>query len=247
MMDFILRINAIPVYAFLSQIKASIVEGETFSGKKILDCGAGGVLPPLALFHQQGFDAWGIDSSDEQIRKAREFCDEHGLPLNLRKGDMRHNPFDDETFDYVYEHFSMCHLSKQDTARAISEMYRVLKKDGLCFLGVISMDSWPKSIFGEEKEPGHFWGKEHGDELTLHSMFTDDETDQLVSEWEIISKEKRVVYMRDYAQKTSLGTWKELHREVQDRHTREAWEAKYEQRIHEYQYVHVYYILRRPG
>lgn len=35
-------------------------------------------------------------------------------------------PFEAETFDYVYEHYSMCHLSKKDTALAIDEMYRVL-------------------------------------------------------------------------------------------------------------------------
>jgi ubiquinone/menaquinone biosynthesis C-methylase UbiE len=32
----------------------------------------------------------------------------------------------------------MCHLSKADTARAVSEMHRVLKPGGLGFLGVIS-------------------------------------------------------------------------------------------------------------
>jgi len=246
MTNIILRTNATPVYAFLSLINANQMEGETFSGKKILDCGAGGAFPPLTLFHQQGFDARGIDVSDEQIQKAEEFCHEQGMMLHLRKGDMRQIPFEDDTFDYVYEHYSMCHLSKQDTVRAIHEMYRVLKKGGLCLLGVMSMDTWPKSIFGEEREPGQFWGKEHGDELTLHSMFTDKETDQLVPGWEIISKEKRVVYLREAAQETSLDTWMELHREVQNKYAREAWEAKYTQREHEFQYAHVYYFLRKP-
>lgn len=246
MTNIILRTNAIPVYAFLSLINASQMEGETFSGKKILDCGAGGILPPLTLFHQQGFDTWGIDISDEQIHQAKEFCDEQGMLLHLCKGDMRQIPFEDETFDYVYEHYSMCHLSKQDTTRAIHEMYRVLKKGGLCLLGVMSMNTWPKSNFGEEKEPGQFWGKEHGDELTLHSMFTDEETDQLVSEWDIISKEKRVVYLRKNAQETSLDTWIELYQEVKKRYSREAWKAKYTQRIHEFQYTHLYYFLKKP-
>ena len=245
MTNSILRTNATPVYAFLSLINAS-AKGETLRGKKILDCGAGGMLPPLTLFHQHGFDSWGIDISDEQIQKAREFCDKQGIQLQLRKGDVRQIPFEDETFDYVFEHYSMCHLSKQDTSIAIHEMYRVLKKAGLCFLGVISMDTWPKLSFGEEIEPGQFWGKEHENELTLHSMFTDEEADQLVSGWEIISKEKRVIYMREDAQETSLATWMEFHREVRDRYTRETWEYKYTQRIHELQYTHVYYFLRKP-
>jgi SAM-dependent methyltransferase len=233
------------VYAFLSLINAR-KEGETFKGKKILDCGVGGVLPPLTLFHQHGFDSWGIDISDEQIQKAREFCEKQGIQLHLRKGDVRQIPFEDETFDYVYEHYSMCHLSKQDTSGAIHEMYRVLKKGGLCFLGVISMDTWPKSSFGEEREPGQFWGKEHGDELTLHSMFTDEEADQLVSGWEVISTEKRVLYMREDAQEISFATWMELYQQVKDRYTQEVWETKYTQRVHEFQYTHMYYFLRKP-
>jgi ubiquinone/menaquinone biosynthesis C-methylase UbiE len=245
MVNVILRTNATPLYAFLSLIQARLEEGETVQGKKILDCGAGGILPPLALFYQHGFEAWGIDTSEEQIQRAMKFCDEQEMSLHLRKGDMRQIPFEDETFDYVYEHYSMCHLSKLDTSRAIHEMHRVLKKGGLCFLGVISMDTWPKSLFGEEREPGQFWGQEHGDELTLHSMFTDEETDQLVSAWEIISKEKRVVFLREAAEETSLDAWMELHREVQDRYTREAWKAQYAQRVHEFQYTHVYCFLRK--
>jgi len=246
MANVILRRNATPLYAFLSLIQDSLEEGETSQEKKILDCGAGGILPPLALFRQHGFEAWGIDTSDEQIERAREFCDEHEIELHLRKGDMRQIPFEDETFDCVYEHYSMCHLSKPDTSRAIHEMYRVLKKGGLCFLGVISMDTWPKALFGEEREPGQFWGQEHGDELTLHSMFTDEEADRLVSAWEIISKEKRAVFLQGAAEETSLEDWMELYQEVQDSYTQEAWEARYAQRVHKFQYVHVYYFLKKP-
>jgi len=241
MTDVILRTNATPVYAFLSLINACKAEEGTLGGKKILDCGAGGVLPPLALFHQQGFDCYGIDISDEQLQRAREFCDQQGLQLNLRKADMRQLPFEGETFDYVYEHYSMCHLSKQDTARAIGEMKRVLRKGGLCFVGVISMDTWPRSSFGEQKEPGEFWREE-----TVHSMFTDEEGDRLVSDWEIILKEKRAIYNREIAQETSLDAWMKLHPEARGQHTREAWKAKYAQRVEVFQYVHVYYCLQKP-
>jgi hypothetical protein len=72
----------------------------------------------------------------------------------------------------------------------VQEMYRVLKLGGLCFLGVISMDSWPRSIFGQEQAPGEFWGEEEGDELALHSLFTDQEADELISAWEVVSRYK---------------------------------------------------------
>jgi ubiquinone/menaquinone biosynthesis C-methylase UbiE len=241
MKNVILRTNAIPVYAFLSHINAT--QGQ---GGKILDCGAGGPLPPLALFHQHGFEGWGIDTSEAQLQKSRAFCEEHGVNLNLRQGDMRQIPFEDESFDYVYEHYSMCHLIKRDTARAVQEMHRVLKRGGLCFLGVISLDSWPRSLLGQEKEPGEFWSQEYGDELTVHSAFDDDEADQLVSAWEIVNKEKRVRYLRSSAEGTSLEGWMALYPEAQDRCSEQAWKARYEQRANAFQYVYTYYLLKKP-
>ena len=250
MKNIVLRPNAIPVYGFLSVINARQSQEETLSGGKILDCGAGGPVPPLALFHQNGFEGWGIDTSEEQLDRAREYCQEQGIELHLRKGDMRSIPFEGDTFDYVYEHYSMCHLSKQDTALAVGEMQRVLKGGGLCFLGVISADSWPKSFFGEEREPGEYWGEEGreegGEELTLHSMFTDQEADELVAAWEIVSQEKHATYLRRMAEEMSLEAWTELFDEAGDDSTREEWRERYESRGNAAQYSHLYYILRKP-
>lgn len=181
----ILRNNATPIYAFLSFINAEQGENQQSNSIKILDCGAGGRTPPLALFFEHGFDTWGIDDSDEQLEKAKQYCDEKGLRINFRKGDMRQIPFDDESFEYVYEHYSMCHLSKDDTAKAVSEMNRVTQKGGVCFLGLISTDSYPKSSYGKEKESGEYWMEEENGQVR-HSMFTDKEADELVSGWEMV-------------------------------------------------------------
>jgi ubiquinone/menaquinone biosynthesis C-methylase UbiE len=242
--NVILRTNAIPVYGFLSVINTQHPPGETPQRGKILDCGAGGPVPPLALFHQHGFEAWGIDASDEQLERAREFCAAQRIDVNLRSGDMRQIPFEDETLDYVYEHYSMCHLSKRDTAQAVGEMYRVLKPGGLCFLGVISADSWPHSLFGQEEEPGEYWGDEGG-QRTLHSLFTEAEADELVSAWEIVSKEKAVRYMRGLAAELSLESWMELYKEAAARVSQDAWRARYDSRANSYQYAHLYYILEK--
>ena len=49
----ILRTNAPAVYQFLCILNASLESGENLRGKKILDCGAGGPVPPLAIFAEQ--------------------------------------------------------------------------------------------------------------------------------------------------------------------------------------------------
>lgn len=236
---------AIPVYGFLSSINARHTEGELSQRGKILDCGAGGPVPPLALFAQHGFEAWGIDVSEEQLGRARQFCDQHDIEVQLRPGDMRQIPFEDETFDYVYEHYSMCHLSKQDTARAIGEMYRVSKRQGLCFLGVISADCWPKSRLGQEKEPGEYWGEEGG-EQRLHSLFSDEEMDDLLSAWEVVSKEQHLSYLLGGTEKLSMEAWMDSHEHAGRGYSREAWRARYESRANEFQYAHSYFLLKKP-
>ena len=247
MQEIVLRPNAIPVYGFLSTIRAREEREDAPPGGSILDCGAGGPVPPLALFHQQGFDAWGIDTSWEQVEKSRRFCQAHGVELNLGQADMRQIPFEDESFDYVYEQYAMCHLSKAGTGAAVREMHRVLRAGGLCLLGVISADTWPKSLFGEEQAPGEYWGEEGGENLVRHSVFADEEAGALTSGWEVVSKKKHIRYLRDAAEELSLEAWMTLREETDERVSSDAWREHYEHRKDMLRYVHLYYVLEKPG
>ncbi len=246
MRPIVLRTSAAPVYRFLSLITAQGSQDGTMPRGKILECGAGGALPPLTLFAQHGFEGWGIDTSQQQLDKARVFCRGEGIGLHLSRGDMRQIPFATETFDYVYEHYAMCHLSKRDTGVAVREMYRVLKRGGLCFLGVISTDTWPKALFGEERARGEYWGEEDG-QLASHSMFPDEEAEELVSAWDVVSKEKHITYLQEAAEALSLDAWMELREEVgPERYARADWRARYESRMDTFCYAHLYYFLRKP-
>ena len=240
----ILRTNATPVYRFLSRIHAELSDGETLRDKRILDCGAGGRVPPLAIFAEQGMQTFGIDLSERQLDAARAYTEKRKLEIGLQQADMRKIPFPNASFDYVYEHYSMCHLSKADTARAIAEMLRVLKAGGTAFFGVISSESWPASSFGEERTPGEHWMTEGGEE-TLHSIFSDAEADHLVSDWEITAKERAVIHTN--AADISEQAWADLHQEAPVRCSAEAWTAQYERRANYFRYVHTYYYLRKTA
>lgn len=247
MEQIILRPNAIPVYGFLSTINSRTEAGGRIldcGAGRILDCGAGGTLPPLALFAQHGYQTWGIDISEEQLQRALDFCQETGLEINLRQGDMRELPFEEGFFDYVYEHYAMCHLSKSDTQKAINEMERVLKPGGMCFLGVVSIETWPRSMFGEEEDPGEYWGEEGGDR-TRHSLFTTQEADQLVSTWEVLKKEKQVLYFQSPDQQASREEWRERFPEAEASLSLQEWESLYEENAGAFEYHHLYYTLRK--
>ncbi|WP_461615815.1 class I SAM-dependent methyltransferase [Clostridium sp. Marseille-QA1073] len=79
-------ISAFPLYNFLKYCNGSSLE------KVILDCGAGGINPPLSLFYEFGYKTYGIEICEEQLEKASSFCDTSNMKLNIIKGDMKEIP-----------------------------------------------------------------------------------------------------------------------------------------------------------
>jgi SAM-dependent methyltransferase len=178
------------LYNFLRFIQANPVNN------RILDCGAGGPDPKLAFFAQNGFESYGIDISDDQIEEAENYCKKENIKMKIIKGDMRNIPFESKFFGYVYSYLSMVHLSKNGTAQAINEIYRVLVKGGLCYLNFLSKeDQWFDET--EETKPGELVSKD-GDEEYLHSYFDDDEPDHFFTNFEILYKEKRHILKGHY-------------------------------------------------
>ena len=57
-----------PVFDFLNECNKSTLE------KKILDCGAGGGHPPLAIFYRNGYKTYGIEILDSQIERANKYA-----------------------------------------------------------------------------------------------------------------------------------------------------------------------------
>ncbi len=177
------------MYSFLWAIRECELE------KKILDCGAGGRLPPLAIFHQHGFETYGVDISDEQIEKAQVFSKKHGIDLNILKGDMRSLNFADGFFSHVYSQNSIFHLTKKDTKTAMLEMKRVLSNGGYMYVNFLSIEDQGYGE-GEEAGPGEWIAPEY-DELTLHSFYADDEPDIYFEGMELLYRTKKTTEIRD--------------------------------------------------
>jgi len=156
---------ATPLYKFLRHCNSSPLE------KRVLDCGAGGADPPLQIFLECGYRTYGIEISQDPMNKTKSFCIEHGIKLNMLKGDMRKIPFKDEAFSFVYSYNTLPLMSKKDVETAISEIERVMEPNGLCFVNFVSVD----------------------DEAPADSCYEDDEPDMYFANFEIIHKEKRTI------------------------------------------------------
>ena len=64
--------------------------------------------------------------------------------------------------------------------------------------------------------------------------------------WEIRLHEKQVRYLRGMAEEKTLEDWMDLHAEARGVYTLEAWPARYGQRVHAFQSVHTYCVLKKP-
>jgi ubiquinone/menaquinone biosynthesis C-methylase UbiE len=159
--------------------------------KSVLDCGAGGECPPLALFLEHGYKTYGIELSDLQIEKSKLFSQKHGVELNIIKGDMRKLPFEDESISYIYSYNSIFHMKKVDIEKAINEIKRVLKPEGITCINFLSIhDDWYGK--GEQIGKDEFLQIERGEKV-IHSYFEIDEAETYFRDMGILFKEYRIL------------------------------------------------------
>ncbi len=96
-------------------------------GSKVLEIGVG-----LVADHQQfaevGAELYGIDLTERAVEHTRHRLATFGLTSQLAVGDAENLDFPDETFDKVYSWGVLYH--SPDTPKAISEVFRVLKRGG---------------------------------------------------------------------------------------------------------------------
>ncbi|MCI0475220.1 MAG: class I SAM-dependent methyltransferase [Anaerolineales bacterium] len=170
---------ATPLYEFLRQCNASPLD------KVILDCGAGGDSPPLSLFHQSGYKTYGIEIAEEALGKAQQFCQARAMPLNILRGDMRAIPFASAAFGFVYSFNAIFFMTKPDIARAMSQIERVLKQEGLCFVNFQSVDDPDNEPFCKTAP---LRGLLQSERFAKHE---DNEADAYFRNYEILRKEKK--------------------------------------------------------
>ncbi len=186
-MEFVSR--ATPLYEFLRYCNNTSME------RRVLDCGAGGREPPLYLFYQYGYKTFGIDISKNAIKNAEDFCKKNNLnvDLNIKLGDMRKMEFDEGSFPFIYSYNTIMHLSKKDIQKAMKEMERVLEINGLIYVNFGSEDS-EIGDRGEKIGEGEYALPIGGNETALHSFHTDDEADVYFGNFELLHKDKSMLY-----------------------------------------------------
>ncbi|VBB09123.1 methyltransferase type 11 [Lucifera butyrica] len=176
---------------------------ESRLNKSILDCGAGGSCPPLALFAEFGYETYGIEIDDSQIEKTKKFSQKNGLNLRICKGDIRELPFEDESISHIYSYNSIFHMQKKDIQKAVQEIKRVVKPEGMICLNFLSIyDDWYGR--GEEIGKNEFLQIERG-QTVIHSYYDVMEAESYFKDMEILFKENRIINTVYEGQKMQQG------------------------------------------
>jgi SAM-dependent methyltransferase len=98
-------------------------------------CGAG---RSTRFLKRLGFDAIGVDVSQEMLEQARS-KDVSGEYHHIPSG---HLPFEDSTFDLVFSSFVFLEVSRiEEIERILKEMKRVLRKDGIIIFVTASTEA----------------------------------------------------------------------------------------------------------
>jgi ubiquinone/menaquinone biosynthesis C-methylase UbiE len=100
---------------------------------KILDAGCGYCYHTVRLA-RSGSSITSVDFSDAALASARQTIADAGIgdQVTLRQADLTKLPFADESFDFVVSWGVIMHIP--DMEAALSELARVLKKDGILVL-----------------------------------------------------------------------------------------------------------------
>jgi 2-polyprenyl-3-methyl-5-hydroxy-6-metoxy-1,4-benzoquinol methylase len=116
-----------------------LVDFSGYAGKKVLDLGCG-VGNDLSRFARGGAIVTGIDLAEHSIELARSNYAQRGLEGTFEVMNGEALQFPDESYDVVYCH-TVLHFTP-DPNTMLSEIYRVLKKDGIAIVMTVNRNSW---------------------------------------------------------------------------------------------------------
>jgi ubiquinone/menaquinone biosynthesis C-methylase UbiE len=126
------------------------------SGARVLDVGCGPGELALNLL-RKGYNVSAVDISQTMVDTAAQIIMENGFPEwnEVNVGDIENLEFDDRSFDVVVASGVLEY--QRDDEKSLSEMKRVLKKDGYLILNVTNKNC-PNRIMGFPYDWSKQWG-----------------------------------------------------------------------------------------
>lgn len=109
--------------------------------KDFLDLGCG-LGRHAILFGKDGFAVSCFDISEEAINRTKVWAESENLAFDYKVGDALNLPFNDNSFDAILSFHVINHTDTTGMRKIASEIYRVLRPGGECYLTLGSKDTW---------------------------------------------------------------------------------------------------------
>ncbi|MDH5482516.1 MAG: class I SAM-dependent methyltransferase [Candidatus Bathyarchaeota archaeon] len=152
---------------------------------RILDLGCGGGRHQIYMA-RQGFETHGIDISKTGLKLTKDRLEKQRLAGHMVKCDMHFLPYVDFCFDAVVCFQTIYHQGLSGIQGTVSEVHRILRKEGLILVNFLSNRTYSYAI-GAEVEGGTFVREEGAEKGVLHHFSDKEEIEQLFKRFKIVS------------------------------------------------------------
>ena len=195
-----------------TQLQAFLVGWKNYHGREIAllkehqiksvcdaACGFGAYT---IAFAANGFDVSGFDISPASVEITRQGLTRCGFDsVDIKISNILDTGYEDASFDAVNAHAVLDHLTVPDAQKAVEELLRITRKDGLV---VVSFDSTEEEDFLEEHiemEPGTMQYVSGSQKGMMFHPYEWDEIDRLLEDCQIVEKwtnrkEEKIVVLR---------------------------------------------------
>lgn len=165
---------------------------------RLLDLGCG-IGRHAVLFAKNGFKVDASDLSQDGIRKLNNIVKQKNLDITTKVADMLSLPYKDESFDCLIAFHVVYHAEDAGVKKTISEIKRVLKREGEAFITFNSQNSSAYKDQDNKHLTKNTIVKTKGHEAGIsHYYASKDDVEKLLLNFEIIEFSYKEEYYPDY-------------------------------------------------
>jgi SAM-dependent methyltransferase len=166
--------------------------------KNFLDLGCG-IGRHAVLFADNNFNVNAFDLSEEGINKLKILSQSKNLLIKTKIGDMLSLPYKDDFFDCIIAYHVIYHADDNGIKKAISEIKRVLKKDGEAYLTFNSQNGTSFKDPDNKHITQNTIIKEKGHEARIpHFYSTKQDVENLLKDFKILEFTYKEEYYPNY-------------------------------------------------